>query len=146
MEIVTLKAMAEVCVRAERTEAISSSRVRDAAAFFEQLRPRPAAPAAVTSPGARSRKLSQPNSNAPETVGRTVGETIEVPVRVTRWIFFTRPAVESRTVAKEITETAYSSGTHTAFHAWLLVPMFVAGFACLYAEKRIVQVCRRWCG
>jgi len=83
------------------------------------------------------------SATVPETVHRTVEETIEVPVQVTRWIFFKRTTTESRQVTKEITETKYRSEMHTEFSAWLLIPMAFVGLACFYFEKWLVQLCWR---
>ena len=104
-------------------------------------------PSVTSSATASFSKTTRLTLRAPRSQSlRHVEETIEVPVRVSRWGFFTRPAVESRTITIEITEAAYRSETNKAFNPWLLPPMFLVGLACIYAEKWIVQLCWRWFG
>lgn len=70
--------------------------------------------------------------SVPEEVTRTIIETVEVPVVVTSWIFFSTTKLELQEVPRQVTETIVSTRRGTRFSPFLLLPMAIVGL-CAHA-------------
>src|SRR5688572_16189699 len=57
--------------------------------------------------------------SVPEEVTRTVVRTVQVPVRVTRWLFFSREETKSVEVADRVTETIWQAREQVRFSPFL---------------------------
>jgi len=75
------------------------------------------------------------SESVPEEVTKTVIETVEVPVRVTVWFFWTAIRMEPQAVPKSVSETIFHSETRQQFSFLLLALMAGVGMLCYYAEK-----------
>lgn len=82
--------------------------------------------------------------SVPEEVLKAVVETVEVPVRITRWFFWTTTGTETREVSRDVWVTVNRTGASRVFSFWLLIPMIAVGLLCYYVEKWCVQVLWRW--
>jgi len=80
----------------------------------------------------------------PVEVIRTVVETIQVPVEVTKWFFFTSTTTKKQEVPKEITETVMRSHKVNEFSIWLLIPMLLVGFLGSWVYRWVVRMAWRW--
>lgn len=65
--------------------------------------------------------------SVPEDVTRTVIETTEVPVVVTKWLLFSTTKMELQEVPRQVTETIISTRRGSSFSPLLLVPMGIVG-------------------
>lgn len=90
--------------------------------------------------------LGNVSVSAPEEVTRTVVETVQVPVQVTRWLFWSTTRQEAREVEKQITETVVHTRTAQQF-SWLLLGGlgFVAAIANT-AQRLLVRLLWTWWG
>lgn len=88
--------------------------------------------------------MKESTVSVPEEVTRTVVETVQVPVEVTKWFFFKTTTTETQEVSKEITDTVARSHKVSELSAWLLIPMMIIGFIGRWLYRRVVQTAWRW--
>lgn len=84
--------------------------------------------------------------SAVEEVTRTVTKTVEVPVRVTRWIFFRGEEKRKVDIKEEVTEKIAREKEVQQFSVLLLVPLALVGLTCFLLERWIVSLMWRWRG
>lgn len=77
--------------------------------------------------------------SVPEEVTRTVVDTVQVPVQVTRWIFFKSTRLEAQEVPKEITETIVRTGSRDVFSPSLLLFQAGIGLIAFYAQLWLIH-------
>ena len=84
--------------------------------------------------------------SVPGEVTRTVVETMDVPVQITRWFFWKATRTETREVTREVKETVYRTEARSEFSAGLLLPMVAVGVLCYFLEKWAVLLAWRCFG
>ena len=67
-------------------------------------------------------------------------QTIEVPVEVTKWLFFKTTKTETRQVPKEETQIVLHMETRQEFSFWLLFMMAGIGGLCYLLEKWVLHL------
>jgi hypothetical protein len=90
--------------------------------------------------------LKEVSHSVPEEISKTVVETVEVPVQVTRWRFLKTTKMETHDVAREVKETVFHSETRQEFSVWLFLAMAVVGCLCYLTEIGVVRLLWRWFG
>ncbi|MBB01544.1 MAG: hypothetical protein CMJ47_02750 [Planctomyces sp.] len=75
----------------------------------------------------------------PEEVTKTVIDTVNVPVEVTSWFFFTQTENKLQEVATNVTETAITEKEVTVFDPWMIIPMLLIGFFAAWLQGKFVQ-------
>lgn len=78
--------------------------------------------------------------SSPEEIQRTVIETIEVPVQVTRWFFFSSTEFQKQQVERTISETVVHQRTVSEF-SWLLsLALILVGLLGRLVHRRLVRL------
>lgn len=86
------------------------------------------------------------SKNVPYEVTKTVVETVEVPVQVTKWFFWTSTELQPQQVPREVTETEFREQTVRRFSPLMLLPLALLGWAAYGIQLWIARMAWRWCG
>ena len=79
-----------------------------------------------------------------EEVTQTIVETVQVPVQVTHWFFWTKTVKEAREVPKNVTVTVQRPVQTLRFSFWMVLPWLLVGWTTSSLVQRLVRLGWRW--
>lgn len=84
--------------------------------------------------------------SVPVEIHRTVVEAVEVPIQVTRWIFWKRTVMTSEDRERDVVETTFQQ--HIAYHFsfWLLIGLLVIGGLAYFSYRGCFRLWWVWYG
>jgi hypothetical protein len=94
--------------------------------------------------------LGWPWKRVSESVGteltKTVVKTVEVPVQVTRWLFFRGEEIVKKEVPTKVVEVVWITQDAVRFDVALIIPLVLVGFLSFLVETACVRGFIRWVG
>lgn len=78
--------------------------------------------------------------SVPEEIARTIVETVEVPVAVPRWIFWTRTEMKATTQERTVVETIFHSRSVRHFSIILAAALGLIGGLAYFAHRGCLRV------
>lgn len=79
-------------------------------------------------------------------VTKRIAESVEVPVQVTWWFFWTVTEMRIQEVPKDIVETHFRETTVSRFSFWMMAPLGFVALSAYFAELWLVHFVWRWRG